>query len=787
MIETREKFGKWLSDSYPYISIWIGPILLIGWLLINGKVIFWGTTYLQFLPWRSMGWEQMTSGHFPLWNNLNGYGTPLLANYQSAFFYPPNILIWVFALFADIKGIAIAQTLLVMGHLIAAGYGVIFLTKELGISKLGQVVAAIAFSLSGYLVSRASFLSMNSALAWLPWILFTNLRIATYSTWKQAFHQKEIILAILFHTLLLFSGHAQIAWYTMLLTFFWLITWSWYHHRFSKILFSLGIYIIVIGFSIGLSSVQIIPTGEFLLQSQRANQVEFSYALNYSFWPWRFLTILSPNLFGNPARGNYWVTADNYWEDNVYTGLLTIIFAITSMIRLIIGRYENEKKLRVVITFSLITIAVSLIFSLGKYTPIFPFLYRYIPTFDMFQAPTRFSIWFVAMIPVLGGLSVDHWIKPSGRWLYWSRLLAAGAMGITGTSILIWLLLKNRFQETYIIGIAETGAFLSILLLINLFAPRQIKKPSQASNLMILCILGLLIGDLTYNNLGVNPGILSDNLDKFNLKNDKTRYSEEQTLVFISPQVEEEITFTRFFQFASFQPIDGWNEINDYFIPNTNIFNQVNSVNNFDPLVTARFDQWSKIFFPEISPSSTDINQFFGISTVITDSLSSKGVITPEKDTQSRFRWFSCATPAKNVNDAVLIMAQQVKNGTLREKIVVEGIIKNGFECNQQNNDMDANVVHANPVYTKVQVFSKNAGWLMQLAANYPGWIAKVDGQATSVYYGDILFRTIYLEAGEHSVEFFYKPLSFTVGLIISVFFLFVSIIYLSIRRKFKE
>ena len=351
MIEIRKRFGKWLGEYYPYVSVWIGPLVLIGWLLVNGRVIFWGTTYLQFLPWRMLGWEQITSGHFPLWNNLNGYGTPLLANYQSAFFYPPNALIWIFALIADIKGMAIAQTVLVMGHLVAAGYGMVYLTKELGLSKLGQAVAAVAFSLSGYLVSRASFLSMNGALTWLPWILFACLRIATYSDWKQVFHKNGFVLAILFTTLLLLSGHAQIAWYTIVLAFFWTITWSWFHYRFSRVLLSICYFGIVLFIAFGLSSIQIIPTGEFLLQSQRANQVEYSYALNYSFWPWRFLTLFSPNLFGNPAQGNYWVTADNYWEDNIYTGLITIVLALTSMVRLVIGRFKKEKKLETLIIF----------------------------------------------------------------------------------------------------------------------------------------------------------------------------------------------------------------------------------------------------------------------------------------------------------------------------------------------------------------------------------------------------------------------------------------------------
>ena len=125
----------WLKNNYPFWVIWIGPIILFGSLILVGKVVFWGTAYLQFLPWRAAGWEQISDGFIPLWNSYNGYGTPLLANYQSAFFYPPNILVWIFAYLKGNQGIALAQTLLILLHLVMAGYGMVYLTKELGFLK----------------------------------------------------------------------------------------------------------------------------------------------------------------------------------------------------------------------------------------------------------------------------------------------------------------------------------------------------------------------------------------------------------------------------------------------------------------------------------------------------------------------------------------------------------------------------------------------------------------------------------------------------------------------------
>lgn len=787
MIELRERFGKWINGNYPYVSVWIGPLILIGSLLLQGKVIFWGTTYLQFLPWRLIGWEQIVNGHFPLWNSFNGYGTPLMANYQTAFFYPPNFIIWIAAFIAGIKGIAVAQTLLVLGHLVVAGYGMIFLTKDLGLSKLGQSVAAIAFSMSGYLVSRASFLSMNAVLAWLPWILFYHLRIANFSTWIHILKSKDVLFAILFNTLLLLSGHAQLAWYTILLSFFWLMIWNWYYHRFSRIILSVGIFAVILFIAVGISAVQLVPTAEFLLQSQRSNQVEFTYALNYSLWPWRLLTLFSPNLFGNPAQGDYWVKADNFWEDNIYTGILTIIFALISCGRLVCGRFSKNRKTTLFISFSLVTIGIALVLALGKNTPIFPFLYRYVPTFNMFQAPSRFSIWIVAMVSILAGISIDNWIKPSGKWLYWSRLLSAGAFGISATSVVVWLFFKDRFQSTYITGISETGALLLVLLLINLFAPREKEDPSKATPLMTFFILALVICDLTFANWGVNPGLSANNFDKFTFTSNSRIDPDAQSLVFIDPKSEENVKFSKFFRFDTFYPAIGWDALTNYFIPNSNIYEHVSSVNNFDPLVTERYDRWSSIVFPEITNQESEFNMFWSIGKVISENSEPPGLLPSGKDVQSRFRWFGCAVTVKDLDGAAQRLTEQIKSGTFLNTIVIEGITSKNPVCLQQNSEMKVVVAQSTRSYSKYFISTDHDGWLMQLASNYPGWEARIDGKIVPLYYGDILFRTIYLPAGEHTIEYSYQSVSFRVGFIISTGFIIVLIFYLFVRRKINE
>ncbi|NIT61083.1 MAG: hypothetical protein GWN00_34235, partial [Aliifodinibius sp.] len=83
--------------------------------------------------------------------------------------------------------------------------------------------------------------------------------------------------------------------------------------------------------AIALAAIQLLPTFEYLLESQRSAAVDFDFAMNYSFWPWRFLSLLTPDLFGNPALGDYWGFA-NYWEDAIYIGLIPFVLAVAALL-----------------------------------------------------------------------------------------------------------------------------------------------------------------------------------------------------------------------------------------------------------------------------------------------------------------------------------------------------------------------------------------------------------------------------------------------------------------------
>jgi hypothetical protein len=60
-------------------------------------------------------------------------------------------------------------------------------------------------------------------------------------------------------------------------------------------------------------------------------------------------------------------------------------------------------------------------------------------------------------------------------------------------------------------------------------------------------------------------------------------------------------------------------------------------------------------------------------------------------------------------------------------------------------------------------------GFLVTSEIHYPGWKAYVDGGESRIYKANYVFRAVYLTPGSHTIVFKYEPLSFKIGLCVSL------------------
>src|ERR1035437_2541986 len=100
----------------------------------------------QQIPWRNLVIDAEKKLTVPLWNSYNFAGTPLLANFQSAAFYPLNILFYFLPF-------NISWSLLVFLQPLLASLFLYLYLKHLRLTKAASFLGAISFSFSGFAVS----------------------------------------------------------------------------------------------------------------------------------------------------------------------------------------------------------------------------------------------------------------------------------------------------------------------------------------------------------------------------------------------------------------------------------------------------------------------------------------------------------------------------------------------------------------------------------------------------------------------------------------------------------
>lgn len=720
------------------------------------------------------------------------------------------------------------QAVMVLLHLIWASLGMALLIRQLRLGLLAQVIAGLAFGLSGYLVSRAGFLSINAAVAWMPWIILgvTKL-IAAYNNQSienphtsiaEENRQYKIISAYLLltvsFTMQLLAGHAQTTWYSLILASVWALYFAMTHSRNTQrsvssstnestdnyedqvaknMLASSGDHVkesptfpvvkmlllpgAALLLAIGLAAVQLLPTIEYLLQSQRSAAVNYDFAMSYSFWPWRFLSFVAPDLFGNPVFGDYWGFA-NYWEDAIYIGLIPFVLAIAALLTR--GKRVQDQtviKSRFV-WFLFVLILISFAIALGRNTPIFPWLYRYVPTFDMFQAPTRISILAVFSLAILSAIGADSWRRPRGKSLYWLRLGVMAAAAITvgaGIALLVSHSLSWGIRPSFIRAIAMLGFWGVGLGFLALKAPQ--KEDMVTANLnwgwwqwAVIFWVGF---DLVVAGWGLNPGVDLSVYREPSPAGEHVASLLDEGRLYLPAEDEELLKFERFLRFDTFQPFsgeEGWQSLRATMLPNVTILDSIPSANNFDPLLPGRYSEWMRLLGEVDSESKDQMLNLMGVTVVENIDLNEPyGVRFDGRDAYPRIRWVACGLLVDNADQAIEKVTQNQVD-FVNEVILEAGDTSDEPLCSEHV-PAEINLISSGPSKILLEVGNSHPGYLVIADVWYPGWQAKVDGNPTPILHANYLFRAVELPNGDqHEVVIAYQPKWFSWGVVVSGF-----------------
>ncbi len=757
------RFTKW-SCRNPFWIVVLVALALAAPVLRPGYALFWGTPYFQFIPWRWLAFRLIAQGVFPWWNPYNGLGTPLFANYQTAVLYPPTWLIFLAGWIKGLEGLAYAHGWVMVLHWLWGAWGMAQFARGQGLPREAAWFSGLVFAFSGYSVARAGiFPSMNAAMAWTPWVLWATVRLWKNPSIKNGWLWSGIT------GMQLLSGHAQTTWYTLALAGFW-VTWQalslWIQHprthassgfRLTSLRQQGTAWLLALMGAGVLALGQLAATGEYTQLSQRHAGLENEqFALQYSFWPWHFLNFLHPRVFGHPATGNVWGYGAP-WEDAVYIGALPLLLALWAVL-------SQPRKLAI----WGVALLGSLWLALGWFTPLYPWLYRHVPTFDLFQAPTRWHLITTFVLAYLAGEGLNRLHRPQGRALYWTRLGTAGALALGSTALALgWTTTDPRIQ-TAGLGMGTFGllAFGSGLIILR-FAP-QSSRPSR-SRWFWLALLWTGL-DLAIIQQGWLPATSVDDYTK-NIPSPWTNQVDLSVGRVWMPSLDAyDLMYRDFLPFTTFTPPRPIWQARAALLANANLFEEKPSVNAFDPLLPGRYVALMEGLESLPEPARDRLLARLGVALKIHRAPESAfGVVYLPHGKASLVQWFPRARWFDNPQLALKDVERRAHQGGPSWETVLAlthppgrpvspPLIKPRPNPSPSLSPPTIHVRHEANGTWSIHLQAPEDGYLLLAQNAYPGWQVWIDGKRTPWYAGEYALLAFPVPAGEHDIQVVYHP-----------------------------
>lgn len=686
----------------------------------------------QYL-WRELAISQMKKGELPLWNPYNFSGYPLLANFQSAVFYPLNLAMFILPFEYGWTFLIISQPLL------AFAFMFLYL-RNLKISKAGSFISSIAFAFSGFFVSWLEWGNIVSTGLWLPLVLLS-IDKAIEKTKNQKSKIKNVWNLIFVFSLIsaFFAGYLQIFFYLFIVSFVYLIfRWFGYSRRIKK----LAIFIVLYVAFFILTSIQWIPTLQLVRLSARSVD-QISTNIEGWFIPWQNLVqFIAPDFFGNPATLNYWGVW-NYGEFVGYVGLLPLILALGALIL---------KRDKLVLFFGVILIS-GIIFAFPSAISNLPFWLN-IPFVSTSQ-PTRLMYVINFSLVVLAAFGFDYFKTNKTRIIV--PLVIVGLIFLS-----LWGYVNlNSFLPEFVRLVPENLAVsfsnlrlptLVFAITLTLFCLNTFifKKNIKLSNLIYILIIIVFLADIFRF------------ADKYTVFSDKKYlYPNTKSLDFIKNQS------------GNFRVMETDSRI---LPPNFTINYRLESIDGYDPLYLMRYAELAAAF----GRNEPNINTPFGFNRIITPQnyqtnlvniFNIKYILTlTDIDMQNLEKVFEenetkvyenkgyidkaffveRTIGAENKYDSIEKLYEQKSN--LGKVAIIEGEKYNDY--NRIWTVGKAKIVSYEANRIVVDLENDGDGFLVLTDSFYPTWRVEVDGIGSEIWRVNYNFRGVAVPAGSKEVIF---------------------------------
>ena len=779
--ERSERFGSAMALS---AVLMLGGAFLWEVLTLAGVPIA-RDMQLFFVPQRRLLWAALQEGHLPLWTPLLGNGTPLLANFQSGAFYPPN---WAYAaspFFGAYNG------LLVLHFLLGGGF-MYLLGRAIDLDRAAAVAAAVAYMLGGYFVSLTNLLNVLQAAAWAPavaWAILIHAR-------ARAGRSFGLLVAVLWFAFM--AGEPLTFALAVLLGGGFAAVRRGEHRTGRHVAWLAGSLALAGILVAGLTAFQVLPTAEFVAASDRAGGLSFAEAERYHLEPVRLIHLVVPPEYGDPVyrfgRKALLVTVEP-WLFSIYLGAVAVI---------LIWAARLDRARRAETFYWAAAGAFGLVLSLGDATPLFGFLYRNLPGFSAFRFPERFIFLtgFSAAMLVGTGLSAVRAVRRPVRL---DGLLGLLTLALAIGAPIAWLAFaeplrawteayfpESPFFQNFVFAHAMWGGNLirvSVLVAVTLLVIALYRRLIFRESILVVGLLGLLALDLwtahrhltpvADRSFYEDPPILAD-LVPFDALRSDYRYR-------ASP-FDEDIT--------RFHTIPGLSLASEKWMwqqtvqPNLGVLHSILTHDSGDAIHLARdVDQSTFLaMLPDDSrwrvlrlASVRWVYSFRGYPTeqfagrVRLDSL--PGFLYEVRDPLPRAylaeetilvdeeieAFNTSITREFDPHRQVALLAAEVAEAGGRSEPLTEAV------SSGRAYPSGAKILSDTGTELRVAISPTVPGFLVLTDSHYPGWSAQVDGEERPILLANYFYRAVPVRPGDEEVVFAYRSHPFELGRRISV------------------
>lgn len=699
-----------------------------------------------FIPWLHFDIHELKHGSLPLWNPFQACGAPHIANMQSAFFFPLNLFVYVF-------GLKWGLLFLYMLKLYLAGIFLYFYLLEIKVDYSIAIIASIAFMYSGFNTGFLYWPHTNLSFFIPLGLLATELILKTPDKFNG-----YLILSVGV-SVAIFGGHPEMAFYdsSIIAIYFIYRLLNEYRGRIAGKIFLRFTVFALIG--IFVSAIQLVPFIEYL-------HFSYSYLIrsntqNNYYLPFFILSLsIIPDFFNIFLQNNITnIFGGALPVDMSYVGITMFFFFLIGISKL----YKNKYVFPSIIIISLIIIVAFNI----------PFLHQLIIKLPFFSVSS--NSFMLGCAPVF--IIIISAITMNEILLFNEKVNIKHAIFILLFIVLIALIVLflsiNRNSDPILLQqfyfFTAINVIITIVFLFFTIILIKYKNKSYFYPLLTIIVFLQTALPMIYFEPAIRPVYM---------------YPENRIIKFIKEQPKP---FRVFPMTYSKDQNPAWpDDISTYYgiedLRNYDILGIVWYEKLFRTMLETEFLNLANVKYI-VANSKDTVN---GMETIISDNG-----FTLYKNPHALNRAFMVYSYIIADSESEYIEVMK-KYATALGNIAI--VLKNDLSYLHINSSHNTDKISNNvkfiiykPGYIKIKVYTEKPGLLVITDTYFPGWHAYVDGIKTRIIRTDYAFDGIYIEQGNHTVVLKYMPLSFIIGIYITMFgIICLPVVYLVIYRHIR-